>query len=31
LASSGGQVIVTIAPSDTGFTADDQCGTWSRL
>jgi hypothetical protein len=27
----GGQVIVTILPTDTGFFADDQCGTWSRL
>jgi len=29
--SSAGQVIVTIAPSDIGFSADDQCGTWTRL
>ncbi len=29
--SSGGQVIVTISPSDVGFVADADCGTWIRL
>jgi len=29
--SSAGQVIVTITPSDGGFIADDECGTWTRL
>jgi len=28
---SAGQVIVAIAPSDVGFFADDDCGTWTRL
>lgn len=29
--SSGGQVIVTIASSDAGFSGDEECGTWTRI
>jgi hypothetical protein len=31
LISSAGTAYVTISPTDVGFYADDDCGTWARV